>query len=186
MEGISMHVCKEGELELKQSVVTIGAFDGIHIGHQSLISKAVSRAQELHVPSVVYTFDPPPRAFFQKQMILTNVEEKISFIKKLNVDYVIIANFDEHYISKSAEAFLEELKGLSPKELWVGPNFQFGKGKSGTIEHLVEQFNTVIHPLIKCSKGETVSSTRIRNLLYKQEEKLANELLGRNLFEHVN
>jgi riboflavin kinase/FMN adenylyltransferase len=186
MEGIVMNVFREGELELNQSVVTIGAFDGIHIGHQSLISEAVSRAQKLNVPSVVYTFDPPPRAYFQKQMILTNVKEKVTFIKKLNVDYVIVANFDKHYISKSAKDFLEELNHLSPKEIWVGPSFQFGKGKQGTTEYLAKHFNTFIHPLIKCSRGETVSSTRIRNLIYNQENELANELLGRELFENIH
>lgn len=181
-----MILFREGELELKRSVVTIGAFDGIHIGHQSLILKAVSRAQTLNVPSVVYTFDPPPRAYFQKQMILTNVEEKVSFIKKLNVDYLVVANFDEHYITRSAEMFIEELKGLSPKEIWVGSNFQFGKGKKGTISLMAEHFKTFIHPLQKCSNGETISSTRIRNLLCRKENQLANELLGRNLFEDVH
>ncbi|WP_046180110.1 FAD synthetase family protein [Domibacillus tundrae] len=180
-----MKIFKNGELTLSQSVVTIGAFDGIHIGHQSLITKAVSRAQELNVPSVVYTFDPPPRAYFQKQMILTTVEEKISIIKQLGVDYVIIASFDEHYISRSAEDFLNELCFLFPKEVWVGSNFQFGKGKKGTIEHLSIQFQTFTHPLIKCSKGEPVSSTRIRNLISKEEKQLANDLLGRNLFETI-
>ncbi|NEU35330.1 FAD synthetase, partial [bacterium LRH843] len=85
-----------------------------------------------------------PRAYFQKQMILTNVKEKVTFIKKLNVDYVIVANFDKHYISKSAKDFLEELNHLSPKEIWVGPSFQFGKGKQGTTEYLAKHFNTFI------------------------------------------
>jgi riboflavin kinase/FMN adenylyltransferase len=185
MEELSMKVFENGELTLKQSVVTIGAFDGIHIGHQSLIAKAVNRARELDVPSVIYTFDPPPRAYFQKQMILTNVEEKIKFIKKLGVDYAIIANFDEHYLLKSAEDFLGELNVLNPQEIWVGPDFQFGKGKKGTTKDLAAQFKTYTHPLIKCPKGETISSTRIRNLVSRQEKQLANELLGRKLFDTV-
>jgi riboflavin kinase / FMN adenylyltransferase len=180
-----MKVFRNNELMLEQSVVTIGAFDGIHRGHQALIERAVNRARELAVPSVVYTFNPPPRAFFQNQMVLTNVGEKISFIKKMKVDYVIIADFNEHYASRSPEAFLQELKVLNPQEVWVGPDFNFGKGKKGTAADLSAMFQTFTHPPIKCSKGETISSTRIRNLLCNQEAQLANELLGRNLFKKI-
>ncbi|MEK4030493.1 MULTISPECIES: FAD synthetase [Bacillaceae] len=177
-----MEVIKNHNLKLKQSVVTIGAFDGIHIGHQSLIKKTVNRARQLNVPAVVYTFDPPPRPYFQNQMILTTVEEKVGFLKKLGIDYAIIARFDEDYVARSAEDFLKELEALSPQEVWIGPNFQFGKGKQGTTKELAARFHTFIHPLVKCANGQPVSSTRIRNLLDEQEEKLANELLGRDLF----
>ncbi|KZO00732.1 FAD synthetase family protein [Bacillus badius] len=180
-----MEVIKNNSLHLKQSIVTIGAFDGIHIGHQSLIKKAVRRARQCNISSVVYTFDPPPRAFFQNQMVLTSVEEKVHFLKKLGIDYVIVARFDKDYLAKSAGDFLKELEALSPKEIWVGPNFQFGKGKRGTTEDLAARFHTFIHPLVKCANGQTVSSTRIRNLLHQQKEHLANELLGRELFASV-
>ncbi|WHY71793.1 FAD synthetase [Fictibacillus enclensis] len=174
-----MQVYREKTLKLEQCVITIGAFDGIHIGHQSLISNAVRRAKDLNVPSVVYTFDPPPRVYFQNQLLLTPVSEKLKFIKRLNVDYVILADFNQQYTTREAKDFMNELSGLSPREVWVGPNFQFGKGKEGTTACLAENFVTHIHPLIKCSKGKTVSSTRIRNLIRHKKMDMACELLGR-------
>ncbi|RFU62961.1 FAD synthetase [Peribacillus glennii] len=181
-----MKVIRNGILSLKHSVLTIGAFDGIHLGHQSLIVKTVNRARELAVPSVVYTFDPPPRVYFQKQMLLTTVQEKLVFLRKLGVDYTVIANFDTYFLSKSAAEFIEELKSLAPHEIWIGPDFQFGKGKTGSIKDLSEQFNTYTFPVVKCSKGEIISSTRIRKLLGNQQQQLAHELLGRNRLQKID
>lgn len=173
-------IYNNNELHLASSVVSIGAFDGLHRGHQALIRQTAKRALEVHVPSVVYTFNPPPRTFFQNGTLLTNVEEKIELIKQFGIDYIVIANFNEQYASRPASAFIEELENLGPKEIWVGPNFTFGKGKKGDVKLLSKHFKVNIHPLITCVDGEIISSTRIRNLLKRDQRQKVNKLLGRD------
>src|SRR5699024_7020903 len=135
-----MRIFKEYELKLSESVLSIGAFDGLHLGHQSLIDQTVKSAKQRAVPSVVYTFDPPPRAFFQNNTILTTVEEKIELLKQHKIDYVIIAKFTKEYASKSPVAFINEIKQLNPKEVIIGPNFKFGKNQQGDINLLVNHY----------------------------------------------
>ncbi|SDI40645.1 riboflavin kinase/FMN adenylyltransferase [Alteribacillus persepolensis] len=173
-----MNVYSDHQLSLPHSVVSIGAFDGLHLGHQTLINKAASRAKTLGVPSVVYTFNPPPRSFFQQTQVLTSVEEKVELIKRLGIDYVVVADFNKEYASREAIAFVHELQALSPKEVWVGPNFQFGKGKQGTTEFLSHYFHVNLHPLVRCQQGKIISSTRIRLLLQKNQIEHARKLLA--------
>ncbi|MFB4162369.1 adenylyltransferase/cytidyltransferase family protein [Alteribacillus sp. JSM 102045] len=181
-----MNIYKNNQLTLTSSVVSIGAFDGLHRGHQTLIKEAAKRAREWGVPSVVYTFNPPPRAYFQNTKVLTSEEEKIELIKQLGIDYVVMADFNEAYASREAEEFLLELEFLCPREIWVGPNFQFGKGKKGDVTLLSNYLPVKVHPLVRCEKGEIISSTRIRELLQKDKRKQAYHLLGRPQMESLN
>ena len=87
-------------LELPRSIVAIGAFDGVHKGHQAVIKQAVQRGRKLKVPSVVYTFDPPPRVFFQGARMLTTVQEKVLKIEKLAAGHAVVARFDEVYANR--------------------------------------------------------------------------------------
>lgn len=172
---------RDGELELSRSIVTIGAFDGLHLGHQALINQAKLRAEEHRIPLIVYTFDPPPKVYFQNQSLLTPLAEKKEFLQIMGVDYTIFASFDDHYASKSVNDFLNELRKVHPKEIWVGPDFHFGKGKSGTARDLNTISKTYEQPVVRCPKGEVISSTRIRNLFQCQEVEQAYRLLGRQL-----
>ncbi|MFD1707245.1 FAD synthetase [Siminovitchia sediminis] len=174
-----MRAASENELKLKSSVVSIGAFDGVHRGHQALIRQMVNRARELGVPSVVYTFDPPPRAYFQGHRVLTSVEEKLELMKKLNVDYTIAARFNKHYALRPPEEFIKELRSLGTKEVWAGRDFRFGKGQEGTIEMLSGYFTVNIFPFVTCEQGEKISSTRVRELLKQKDWIKINHLLGR-------
>ncbi|MFE5430597.1 MULTISPECIES: FAD synthetase family protein [Peribacillus] len=174
-----MRSFQSNQLELEHSVVTIGAFDGIHRGHQALISKAKAQANSYGVPLVVYTFDPPPKVCFQNQSMLTSLPEKKKFLEELGVSYTVFASFDQAYAARSAQDFIDELSRINPKEVWVGPGFHFGKGKSGSIEDLDKAFNAFQHPVVTCAAGEVISSTRIRNLLQHQQAEQAYYLLGR-------
>lgn len=181
-----MNIYKENELELGSSIVTIGAFDGLHLGHQTLIKRAVNRANELDVPSVVYTFDPPPRALFQQKRILTTVAEKVELLEGFGVDHVIVADFNKAYASRQAMEFVKELKHLHPMEVIVGPNFTFGKGKQGNIDMLDQYFSLTVEPFVLCEGGQIISSTRIRNLIDENKISQADHLLGRKRLEIIN
>jgi riboflavin kinase/FMN adenylyltransferase len=165
-------------LKLPASVVTVGAFDGVHRGHQALIRRVLDRAECLEVPSVVYTFDPPPRAYFQGVPVLTPLTEKLRRLESLGLDHVVVADFDAARASQSVEDFLEELAALNPKEVWVGPDFRFGYGRAGDVHTLGEHFATRVFEPVKCRKGEIISSSRVRGLLARGGVIEAHELLG--------
>lgn len=173
-----MRVHPANTLELPASVVTVGAFDGVHLGHQALIRRAVTRARALGVPAVVYTFDPPPRCFLQGVPQLTRLEEKLRRLAQLDVDHVVVARFDEAYMSRSAEGFIEEIRALNPNEIWIGRDFRFGRGRQGGLEELAAAFSVQVMDPICCTRGEVISSTRIRSLMAAGQREEAWALLG--------
>ncbi|KSU63329.1 FAD synthetase [[Bacillus] enclensis] len=165
-------------LELPGSVVAIGAFDGVHRGHQAVIRQSVQRSRKLKVPSVVYTFDPPPRVFFQGAKMLTTVDEKLWKLKKLGVQHTVVTQFDEVYAKKSASEFIHSLEKLNPVEIMVGGDFRFGKDRIGDISLLEKYFKVSVTKPVLCSQGSIISSTRIRQLISEGEVNLSNALLG--------
>ena len=165
-------------LMLPASVVTVGAFDGVHRGHQALIRRVLDRAGSLEVPSVVYTFDPPPRAYFHGVPVLTSLPEKLRRLETLGLDHVVVADFDAARVSRSVERFLEELSALNPEEVWVGPDFRFGRGRAGDVSTLKEFFTTCVFESVKCREGEVISSSRVRALLSRGAVAEARDLLG--------
>lgn len=173
-----MRIFKDNQLSLKSSVLTIGAFDGIHLGHKELIQTMKKRSKELNLPSVVYTFFPPPRAFFNENMIITPLEEKIELIKKIGVDYLIIANFNAEYSQKSVNDFISELRMLHPSEIWVGKDFKFGRKQSGSIDDLKGEFSIGQIPFVRCPENKIISSTRIRDYIKSNNTYQVNQLLG--------
>ncbi|WP_240689457.1 FAD synthetase family protein [Ammoniphilus sp. YIM 78166] len=173
-----MQVHMHRTLKLPASVLTIGALDGVHRGHQTLISTAKKRAIELAVPLVVYTFDPPPRVFFGNSIQLTTIEEKIKRLGFLGVDHVIVAAFDTDYVARGVESFLDELGGLKPLEVWEGSDFHFGKNREGNINTLRERFFVQVLEPMRCSSGEIISSSRIRFLIMQNMLGQADQLLG--------
>lgn len=165
-------------LKLPCSIVAIGAFDGVHQGHQTVIRQMVQRSKILNVPSLVYTFDPPPRVYFQGAHILTSIDEKIEKLEELGVDQVFIARFDRLYADRSELHFITNLSELNPIEIFVGEDFRFGKDRKGDINLLDQYFDVkVTHPVC-CSKGNPISSTRIRQLISSGDTNLSNSLLG--------
>ncbi|WP_273888523.1 hypothetical protein [Rubrobacter naiadicus] len=175
-----MEVYPDQTLSLPGSVITIGAFDGVHRGHQALIGKAVERAAELGVPAVVYTFDPPPRAYFQGVTVLTPIEEKMRRLQELRPQYVVVAGFDAGYAARGVEDFLEELAALNPREVWVGPDFRFGHKGAGDVSTLSARFVTRVFEPVRCGKGRVISSSRVRRLLALGFRRDARALLGWN------
>mgnify|MGYP000940179176 CR=1 FL=1 len=119
-----------------RSVVTIGAFDGVHLGHQSLVRSAIAAGQRHRAPVIAWTFDPPPRVFFGKAPPLMTPEEKVARLLTLGVDHVILSHFDEAFRARTAAEFLQDLGSMGPLELWVGDDFRFGAGQQGNVETL--------------------------------------------------
>lgn len=175
-------LCPEG------SVACIGAFDGLHLGHQALVGKTVERARALGVPAVAVSFEPLPREHFatgEKPPRLTLPRAKYEGLRALGVDLVGLLRFNERLAAMSAEAFVETvLVGrLGVREVWVGPGFRFGKDRGGDLEllqRLGERHGFTAHavePVL--DGGQRVSSTRIRKALTAGDFATASRLLGR-------
>ena len=171
------------------SVVCIGAFDGLHLGHQALVGRATARARELSLSAVALSFEPLPREFFAKEAKpprLMLPRAKLEGLYALGCDSVGLLRFDAKLASMPAEAFVREvLVGqLGAREVWVGPGFRFGKGRGGDIDLLQamgEEHGFVAHSIepVHCKDGERVSSTRIRTALTTGDFDTATKLLGR-------
>ena len=174
------------DIRARGCVVAIGTFDGVHLGHQKLISRAVELAKEKSVPSVVFTFRNHPLSVLapeREPLSLSPVEERRRVFAALGVDFVIEEPFTAELAALSAEGFLSFLvERLAPKAVVIGANFSFGAGGLGTPEFLTQRgkelgFSVEAAPLLFLD-GDRVSSTRIRALLAAGEVRPAGELLG--------
>ena len=178
-----MRLHGEGGLRLDASVVAIGAFDGVHRGHQSVIRQAVATARALGVPAVVYTFDPPPKAVFAGARVLTPIEEKLRRMAGLGVHHAVVAGFDRAYASRPAASFLDELSALHPAEVRVGADFRFGAGRKGDFAMLQaagEKYGFGVEAMpTHADAGERVSSSAVRAALAAGQLDRAASLLGR-------
>lgn len=151
-----------GDLALTGSVVSIGSFDGVHRGHQALLKELSRSAGGRGLASVVYTFDPPPKAVFGGAMQLTDGPEKVRRISHFAIDNIVLARFDRDYAARPAEEFMRELARLNPREIWVGEDFRFGAGRTGDVALLQSVFNVRIMDEFACEGGERISSSRLR------------------------
>ncbi|MDP8922632.1 MAG: bifunctional riboflavin kinase/FAD synthetase [Chloroflexota bacterium] len=168
-------------------VATIGAFDGIHRGHQQLIGQAVERARYLGVESLCVTFDPHPDIVLypERQLTyLTDRAERERILHELGVSHVLVFEFTRELSMLRPEEFIDLIQErYKLAELWVGTDFALGRGRSGTIAALaeiarVEGFALHIVPPQRVER-EVISSTAIRNLLTQGDIRRANRLLGR-------
>jgi len=170
------------------SVVCIGAFDGLHLGHRALVRHAVARARALGADAVALSFEPLPREFFAKGAPpprLSLARAKIEGLRGLGADVVGLLRFDAKLSVMPAEAFVEAVlaKRLQAREVWVGPEFRFGHGRAGDIHALHREGRRhgfvagEIEPLLL--EGERVSSTRIRQALVAGDFNVAAKLLGK-------
>lgn len=159
-------------------VVAVGSFDGLHLGHQHLIHQAQQEARNLHVPLLVYTFDPPSKVFMRGEGFLTDLTEKLELLRGLGVEIALIVPFTEAFAQRSKDEFLGDLRTLEAQRIYVGADFRFGQGRAGGLEDLRAVAPTRILPLLELGGGP-VKSSRIRDLLRKGEVDEAKLLLGR-------
>ena len=170
------------------SCATIGNFDGVHLGHQKLIARVRDRARILKISSVVITFDPHPlRVLVDKKTppFITLTEQKLELISKLEVDYVLCIKFTKDLAALKPEEFVQKylVNGLKLKELIIGYDYAFGKGRRGNFEllnKLGEKFGFAVEQLPPVMvDGAIVSSTRIRDMVQAGMVWEARKLLGR-------
>lgn len=171
------------------SVVAIGKFDGLHLGHRKLIALAVRRAQSLKTRCVVVTFDPTPEQFFggSGPRPLLSVSERVELLGGLGVDAVVLLPFNKDLACMSPEAFARDViaEQLRAMDVFVGEDFCFGKDRAGRVKHLKElgpELGFLVHPVrLAVAEGHKISSSRIRRLLAEGKRKKAEALLGRTL-----
>ncbi len=169
-------------------MVAIGNFDGVHRGHQAIIAEAVGRARETGGTSVVLTFDPHPMSVLHPEVphsLLTTLDQKLELLEALEVDIVLVLPFTPEFARRSAEQFVKEDLGarLGAREVFVGRNFKFGKGREGRVEDLErlglsKGMRVVVHePVIV--QNTMVSSSTVRALLRAGRVEEAETFLGR-------
>ena len=173
---------------LRNAVVAIGNFDGVHRGHQSVLEAALAQAKELSAPAVVLTFEPHPKTFFrpdQPVFRLTDAYTKARLLAEIGFDAVIEHTFDADFANTGAGKFVEEvLVGeLGASHIVTGYDFHFGKGREGSPEFLSNAgkrygFGVTIVDAFKDEGREVISSSRIRDCLAAGDVALANGLLG--------
>lgn len=169
-------------------VLTIGNFDGIHLGHQQVLDQVVSQAKALGLPSVVMLFEPLPIEFFapnRAPVRLMNLREKLEGFRKTHVDFVLVCRFDAEFANQTPKDFVEGLlvDRLHVKTLVVGDDFRFAKNRSGNFDYLYQQGKKLgfeVEDMSTLTVGvDRVSSTRIRQALAAHDLKLAQSLLNK-------
>ena len=164
------------------SVITIGFFDGLHVGNQVIFNTLKSISKEKNYKSVVITFDESVLSLFKMSKQICSVSSKLQAMKENGIDYVLLLKVSDNFMSLSAFDFIERyLNPLNCKSIVCGSDFSFGKNKQGNIEFLRKHSDyeivSVDDVIIDDKK---ISSTYIRNLLTNGEVKLANSLLYKN------
>jgi riboflavin kinase/FMN adenylyltransferase len=180
-------------MSLAPAIVTIGNFDGVHLGHQMLLRQVVQRAHVLGLRSYAVTFDPhPEQVLFPERGIacLTSASEKRHLICGEGIDEVWVCTFTLELSRLEPQEFMRLISERQPiAELWVGADFAMGRGRSGTIAVLAElgaAYGWGVHMVPPYRlEGQVVSSTGIRTLLSTGACQGAAELLGRSYFVHA-
>ena len=173
----------------QNSILLIGNFDGLHIGHQKLFDLAKKYKKNKKLKIGVITFNPIPKMFFNKKLKnyrLSNLNQKIKFMSNFNIDFLIIKKFDKKFSKKNYKKFISKIlySKIKAKYIFVSNNFRFGHKREGNVSSL-KKFQKyfgykIVNPKPLKKKNKLVSSTLIRKLLQSGKLNLANSYLNRN------
>lgn len=171
---------------LKHAVVTIGNFDGVHLGHQQLLAQLKARAIALKCPCGVMVFEPQPQEFFisNPPKRLTSFRQKFQLIAQQGIDFMMVLRFNRQLAAQSAQDFIDTVlvRQLQAQEIWVGADFRFGHQRLGDVALLTtqgQQHGFKVHTMPDVTYQDArISSTQIRNLL-TQGQLQVKPLLGR-------
>ncbi|HJA49816.1 MAG TPA: bifunctional riboflavin kinase/FAD synthetase [Candidatus Fusicatenibacter intestinipullorum] len=185
-----MEIITSLDAELKNkypaTVIALGTFDGLHLGHTDVINTAKDYAERSGLKLAVFTFSNHPLALIRPDLVpvrIISAEEKIKLLESFGVDYLINIPFTEDFAALSPDEFLDRLDCFNYRCLVVGENFTYGflgSGKTETLERSGRKngFDVIVRPLVKMN-GNVVSSTGIRNLIQAGHIEYANRMLGR-------
>jgi riboflavin kinase/FMN adenylyltransferase len=176
----------------KNAVITIGNFDGVHIGHQALIHEVIEKAETIDGTSIAMTFDPHPIRVLKQNgdpPLITLYEQKAELIERTGIDVLICVPFTQAFASIPADQFIRNLlvEKIGMKAIVVGEDYSFGKNREGNLDMMRSYgpecgFEVIVAHWIKASKGFTgrISSTKIRELVTDGHMTEAEKMLGRH------
>ena len=173
----------------KNSIILIGNFDGVHVGHQRLFKLANKYKKKFNLNMGVLTFEPMPKMFFNKDIKnfrISNINQKNIILKSLGVNFIITKNFDKKFSKIKSDFFIKEIlsKKLKAKYIFVSNNFKFGNKREGDVNQLIKNEKIYDYKIVKPQplilSQKVISSTYIRSLLEKGDLKKTNKLLNRN------
>ena len=173
----------------KNSIILIGNFDGLHLGHQKLFKVAKKYKKKYSLKVGVLTFEPMPKMFFNnilRNFRISNLQQKINNFNNLKVDFVVTKKFDKKFSKTRSISFIKQILGhkLKPRFIFVSNNFRFGNKREGDVKELIryeKQYNyKIIKPQPTLIKKKVISSSLIRKYLQTGKLKEANRLLKKN------
>lgn len=177
---------------VKNAVVTIGTFDGVHLGHRKIISRIKEIADEIGGETVILTFFPHPRMILhpedQDLKLINTIPEKAALLEELGVDHLIITPFSRDFSNQTAEEYIKNIlvEKIGTKKIVIGYDHRFGKDRKGSLAELQQLAPAYGYEVIEIPEQDihevAVSSTRIRKALLNDEVELANEFLGYPFF----
>jgi riboflavin kinase/FMN adenylyltransferase len=171
------------------TAITIGTFDGVHIGHRKILERLINDAKSTGLRSTVLTFFPHPRMVLQKDTeirLLNTIQEKIKILERIGLDYLIIHPFTLEFSRLSSTEFVRDIlvNELQAKKIIIGYDHRFGRNRNANIQDLFAFGNTLNFEVEEIAAQEiddvSVSSTKIRNAIIDGDMKTANEYLGYN------
>jgi len=173
----------------KNSILLVGNFDGLHLGHQKLFNLAKKYKKKFKLKIGVVTFEPIPKMYFNKKLTnyrISNISQKIKILEKLGVDFLITKKFDKKFSKMKSHSFIKEVlyKKLKAKYIFVSNNFRFGNKREGNVNQLINNEKNYKYKIVKSKplklKNKIISSTLIRKLLSNGKIEFVNKLLNRN------
>ncbi|MDP8212683.1 MAG: bifunctional riboflavin kinase/FAD synthetase [Candidatus Zapsychrus exili] len=175
----------------KRTVLVVGVFDGLHLGHQALIKKAVNKAKRIKGTSMLMTFSPHPMQVLhpnKKLKLMISLDYRLKIIEQLGIDVAIVISFTKAFAHLTPEKFVDRylVKKIKPVDVFVGDDFRFGGKRKGTLEYFKEAGSEygfkvdTVHPICFDKKHELkISSTDIRSLIADGKLDQASKFLGR-------
>jgi riboflavin kinase/FMN adenylyltransferase len=172
----------------RPTVLTLGVFDGLHLGHQKIMHKVVDRANAIDAVATAITFDPHPRAVLHPDSappLLQTLDQRLANFEVLGIEQAIVVRFDREFASQSADDFLRDIvhDRLQAKEVYLGKGFAFGRGRGGNIDLLRRMsagLGFIADEVDEVTlRGQRISSSKIRELLAEGRVNLARRMLGR-------
>ena len=173
----------------KNSILLVGNFDGLHLGHQKLFNLAKKYKKKFKLKIGVVTFEPIPKMYFNKKLTnyrISNISQKIKILEKLGVDFLITKKFDKKFSKMKSHSFIKEVlyKKLKAKYIFVSNNFRFGNKREGNVNQLINNEKNYKYKIVKSKplklKNKIISSTLIRKLLSNGKIEFVNKMLNRN------